>query len=268
MKREFIYSDKWLDLLFEHRNRQYGAYMLRKRLPDNVLIGYSAALLFMGALVFTLYKFSAVTIEDVLQSIKDDTRTVKTYEIKLDPPKTNPAKENNTNKSFDKQPSKNFVPVVVDSTSTADDNNTNKEPETKNGDTSAIGKDTVGNETGEPPSGTGLSNSEPRIWAEIMPQFPGGEEAMFKFMAKNTLYPRAYLRENITGTVYVTFVVDTLGRITDVKPERGVAGFPEFENAAMQSIARMPKWTPGRQNGLKVPVVLTMPVRFNVKNSF
>ena len=80
MQREFIFTDKWLDLVFENRNQSYGAYVLRKRLPRNILIGYLTAIFFISSVFFTVYQFSKIS-PDVIKSIIDELPPGTIYEI-------------------------------------------------------------------------------------------------------------------------------------------------------------------------------------------
>jgi protein TonB len=95
---------------------------------------------------------------------------------------------------------------------------------------------------------------------EQMPTFPGGTEEMMKYLSKNTQYPQTAAENGIQGTVFVQFVVDKNGRITDVKVIRGVD--PELDKEAIRVAKSMPSWLPGKQNGEAVRVAFTMPVKF------
>lgn len=97
---------------------------------------------------------------------------------------------------------------------------------------------------------------------EEMPSFPGGEAAMFKFLNEHTKYPKMAIEANIKGTVHVEFVVATTGVITDVRLIRGIGGGCDEE--ALRVIRNMPRWNPGKQRGMAVPVRMTIPVQFKL----
>ncbi|MHC1706640.1 MAG: energy transducer TonB [Bacteroidales bacterium] len=97
---------------------------------------------------------------------------------------------------------------------------------------------------------------------EEMPSFPGGEEARIKFLSENIQYPQTAKESNISGTVYVSFVVTEKGRIKDVKVIRSIGGGCDEE--AVRVIKMMPRWEPGRQAGKPVNVQFTMPVKFTL----
>lgn len=94
--------------------------------------------------------------------------------------------------------------------------------------------------------------------AEQMPQFPGGEAALMKYISSHTQTPQ--IEEHIEGRVVVQFVVNTDGSIGDVKVVRSV--HPDYDKEAIRVIKSLPKFTPGRQNGQAVAVWYTLPVIF------
>jgi protein TonB len=88
---------------------------------------------------------------------------------------------------------------------------------------------------------------------EDMPSFPGGEEALFKYLAQNIKYPQIAKEAGITGRVFVNFVIDKEGNVTDVKVLRGIGGGCDEE--AVRVVKNMPKWSPGKQRGKPVKVI-------------
>ncbi|MBS2098269.1 energy transducer TonB [Carboxylicivirga linearis] len=95
---------------------------------------------------------------------------------------------------------------------------------------------------------------------EEMPEFPGGEEALRKFIAQSVKYPVIAQENGIQGRVYVSFVVNTKGAVTDVKIARGVD--PNLDKEAIRVVKSMPAWTPGKQRGKAVKVSYTVPINF------
>lgn len=104
------------------------------------------------------------------------------------------------------------------------------------------------------------ANNEPMSFVSEKPVFPGGEAAMKKFLADNLVYPLQARRDEISGTVHVSFVVNTDGSIVAVKIVRSVAGGCSEE--ALRVVKLMPKWKAGRHNGHSVRVKMTIPVKF------
>ncbi|HPF00319.1 MAG TPA: TonB family protein [Bacteroidales bacterium] len=95
---------------------------------------------------------------------------------------------------------------------------------------------------------------------EQAPLYPGGVEALMKYLAENIQYPDLARQENIQGTVYVSFVVEKNGEVSNVKILRGIGGGCDEE--AMRVVRNMSDWTPGYQNGEAVRVQFNLPLRF------
>ncbi len=97
---------------------------------------------------------------------------------------------------------------------------------------------------------------------ENAPSFPGGDAARMKFLQDNIKYPQMARESGIQGTVYVTFVVERSGAVTDVKILRGIGGGCDEE--ALRVVRNMPKWEPGKQRGKPVRVQFNMPIKFTL----
>lgn len=95
---------------------------------------------------------------------------------------------------------------------------------------------------------------------EDQPAFPGGQSALMKYLQENLKYPTMAREAGIQGTVFVTFVVEKDGSITDVRILRGVGG--GLDEEAIRVVESMPSWTPGRQRGQAVRVQFNLPIRF------
>jgi len=97
---------------------------------------------------------------------------------------------------------------------------------------------------------------------EESPTFPGGDAARIKFLQENIKYPQIARESSIQGTVYVTFVVERTGKVTDVRVLRGIGGGCDEE--AVRVIKAMPNWNPGKQRGKPVRVQFNMPIKFTL----
>jgi periplasmic protein TonB len=100
----------------------------------------------------------------------------------------------------------------------------------------------------------------PRLFAEVMPEFPGGESAMRNFLRDHLRYPEPARSLGITGTVYISFVVERDGSITEIQILRGGDG--GLSEEALRVARLMPKWKPGIQAGYAVRVKFHMPITF------
>ena len=97
---------------------------------------------------------------------------------------------------------------------------------------------------------------------ENMPEFPGGDLGLMKFIQKNVRYPAIAKEYNITGKVYVSFIVDKKGNVTNVKIVRGVD--KNLDAEAVRVVSSLPKYKPGKQRGKAVRVMFTIPINFTL----
>ncbi|MCC6837987.1 MAG: TonB family protein [Bacteroidia bacterium] len=254
------------ELVFEDRNKSYGAFDLRKNHNKAVAI----ALLITGAsFVF------AVSLPAIIDWLNNKTEEVEVPvditpvdltapppvdETEPPPPPPPPPPVMETVK---------FTPPVVTDEEVVDD-----PPPVQTEDTPQIStvtqEGTGGDEIIIPDEGTGTGVVEPVVEApltivEQMPVFPGGDVEMMKYIQKNIQYPQVEKEAGISGTCYVTFVVEKDGNITDVKVLRGVSGGPGCDKEAMRVVKSMPNWKPGKQNGREVRVQFNLPIKFTLR---
>jgi protein TonB len=98
---------------------------------------------------------------------------------------------------------------------------------------------------------------------ESMPEFPGGEVSLQKYLYENIKYPQMAKESGIQGRVFVTFVVEKDGSVTDVRVLRGIGGGCDEE--AIRVVQNMPKWNPGKQRGKPVRVQFNLPIKFTLQ---
>lgn len=104
-------------------------------------------------------------------------------------------------------------------------------------------------------------SAQPLRFVEQMPEFPGGIEAMTKFISEHLKYPSTAAEMGISGKVILQFLVKKNGKITDIKVVRGIGGGCDEE--AVRVVKLMPEWIPGKQNGNPTSVYFTLPINFN-----
>ena len=98
---------------------------------------------------------------------------------------------------------------------------------------------------------------------EVMPQYPGGQIAMLKYIMENIKYPEQAMKEGIQGRVTVSFIVEKDGRVSNVRLLRSVQS--SLDKEAVRVVKSMPKWSPGKQKGKPVRVRFVVPVMFKLK---
>jgi protein TonB len=110
---------------------------------------------------------------------------------------------------------------------------------------------------------TVVGNNEPIfLQVEEPPIFPGGESALTKFLRENINYPKEAIKNKISGTVYVQFIIEKDGSISDIQVVRGIGGGCDEE--AIRVIKLLPKWIPGKQNGVTVRAYCILPIQFSL----
>ena len=110
----------------------------------------------------------------------------------------------------------------------------------------------------------GAVKKEPMAFSdvEVKPEYPGGDAALMMFIADNTQYPDSAKANGIYGRVFVQFVIDEKGAVTNVKVLRGVD--PSLDAEAVRVVKSMPKWKPGYSGGKPVPVIYQAPINFKM----
>ncbi|MDR6566626.1 energy transducer TonB [Chitinophaga ginsengisegetis] len=275
-----IPGNDFLDILFYGRNKDYGAYELRSRYDRrvrNAVMGTASIMLVMiGGYVLNNTLMAAENVHrPVLAEKKIE---LQALEIPPEPPVTIPPPPVTSAPPPLAASVRVTTPVIVDSDVPPD------EMPPKNAD---IGTKVVGFTTSEGVEGgmdidlnaSGNGNSGvitvankaadadgPLNFVEIMPEFPGGERALAKYLGNNIRYPHLAQENEIQGIVYIQFVVNRDGTISQVKTT-GAAKGGGLEEEAIRVISKLPKWKPGRQNGQYVAVYFNLPVNFKLSGN-
>jgi protein TonB len=106
-------------------------------------------------------------------------------------------------------------------------------------------------------------NNDINTVVEKMPEFNGGEKKLREFLSGNLNYPAEAIEKGIAGTVYITFIIEKNGQISNVKVLRGLGG--GLTEEAIRVVKLMPRWLPGKQNGKPVRVQFTLPIKFTLR---
>jgi len=251
------------DLVFEGRNKSYGAYQLRRNYNRSVtfiiggLIAFSLALL--GAKKFIDNRPEEVAVEqDMTNIVVDLTPPPPAEELPPPPPPPPPPPMVELVK---------FVPPVIK------DDAVEEEPQKLQEEVKDVNVSTVDQEGEEeiaaPPAvETGPTESVGEIFTivEEMPEPPGGIAAFYKYVGSSIQYPAMAREAGISGKAYLKFVVETDGSIGAVEVVKGVPGCPECDKEAIRVVKTYPqKWKPGRQNGRAARVYYSLPINFKVQ---
>lgn len=252
-------TEKNLDeIIFENRNKAYGAYALRKIYSKNLIRAMLIAfmLFLMGVsipLIASYLNDEKFVWEDrIIEGVIIE-KAIEKVEVKLpEAPKQKIERP------------QVFTPPVV----TIDPNDVIEDfdvlmSQTLNRNIGDTGSVEIPEETIKPPVIEDDDKLITLAGVSEMPEFPGGDEERVKFLKENMTYPRMAIDIGLQGKVYIYFVIEKDGSISNVRIERGIGAGCDEEAARV--IAMMPKWKPGRQNGREVRVVMNMPVAFVLK---
>ena len=275
-----VYKTEWLDLVFADRNKKYGAYELRTK-SSSIM----TRALFVAGGLFLLLCFSpiiyakifpkdmvydkgptttVIALPDVIHQMKKPEPEKKVEPAKADPVKIKtialPSQVVVVNKTeLPPPPTIDDIKLAVISDKTQEGivaPNAVVTNNKGNGDGSGTAKDGAG--TGED---TGIYVPG---GVDEYPEFMGGAKAWSKYMERNLRYPSRAQDEGAAGKVFVSFVVEKDGSITDVSVIKGI-GFG-CDEEAMKVIKKSPLWKPGKNKGIPVRVRYNMAINFQISN--
>lgn len=275
-----LYDPKWVDMVFAGKNKEYGAYQLRKgtskRNITALLILLIAAGLIGGALA---YKVHMQKLDEERQAYMEQLELSKLQEQAQKEKKEEPIiKAKIEPKKIVEQvrETQKFTAPEIKKDELVNEENqvkdqadldekvavgTKDQEGTKDRTDVAIRNDIAVN-TNESEEKKEVANKVFDV-VEQMPSFPGGNDALMKFLQENVKYPVVAQENGVQGRVVVSFVVEKDGSITDVKVVRSVD--PSLDKEATRVVKSMPRWIPGKQNGAAVRVKYNVPVSFRLQ---
>ena len=267
-----------LDILFDNRNKAYGAYELRKnyhiRLRRSMMIAATLIMLTVSAPIVA----SMFDKPIVVDLPNDHPRIIKDIEVII--PKE---PESKVTEAKPLEPSNpvttiaNTTPIIEAAAAVNDADLPPTKEELKDAVAGIENKEGEGTDVLDLPiidhegEGSGIIPQEPapndnEIFDDVdvsqMPELPGGEEELIRYLAQNIQYPKQALDGNTEGRVLIGFVVNKEGDIDDVKVLRSIGDGCDEE--AVRVIHKMPKWKPGKNNGKLVNVFYNLPVTFQL----
>ena len=272
-----LVSNEWSDLVFEGRNQDYGAYVLRKGTSKRNLWAI------LSVILLAVLAFAALSIYNQVQearrvantqAVEVASITEKKKEAKVE--KKAPVKVEEVKQVEKVKSSVKFTaPVIKKDNEVKEDEqidlNKVENTNTAIGAFNVEGNDEVGGEVlkakeeiaaPEPPKKEEVVEKVFDV-VEQMPSFPGGNSALMQYLNSNIKYPAIAAENGVQGRVIVQFVVEKDGSITDVRVAKSVD--PSLDKEAARVVKSMPNWIPGKQNGSAVRVKYTVPVTFKLQ---
>jgi protein TonB len=246
------------EIVFEKRNKEYGAYFLRKaynRFLSRALTVSVVAILLATIIPFIIFKQA--------RSVNVD-KNVGAEFANLDAPKTDDAPPPPPPPPPEalEQKVKFTAPVVT--TDSVEDTGMLNQDDLNQQSTNTTPVETDEEIVVDDSQNQVIEQQAPVLTiVELMPAFDGGEEAMYKWLSENIKYPQVAKETGIQGTVVVTFVVEKDGGITGVQVLKDIGGGCGDE--AIRVVKAMPKWKSGKQNGVPVRVQFNLPIRFTLE---
>ncbi len=253
MKREKEKVPEFDEIIFENRNREYGAYDLRKRYKAVTSISILTALVFFTTIVLVGFlnteegTASSSTETFVIAVLDDYDPTLIEPPAEIKPPPVSKQVIQNVIPDVvtDTAITTSFIPITEDLIITVTDGDVN---------------DVI--EVVDEPVETADTEPEPFVVVEEPVEFPGGDAALLDIISKNLVYPQEALDNNIQGRVILKFVVQPDGSVGRIEILKGVD--PLLDQEAVRVVGALPKFKPGKQNGVAVPVWFMVPVTFQI----
>lgn len=273
-----LISNEWADIVFQGRNKVYGAYQLRRgtgkrNIWSMVFVAAVAAVAYLGLAAYNSYQAAQkAKFEAEMEASLIETKKQAKVEKKTESPKVEQVQKVEKVKS-----SIAFTPPVIKKDSEVKPEEEMKTQDELKETKTAIGAfDVKGNDeaggtvlkaveeiaTPEPPKQEAEQNKVFDV-VEQQPQYPGGMGALNQWLGSNIKYPVMAAENGIEGRVVVQFVVERDGSVSGVHVVRGVD--PSLDKEATRVVSAMPKWIPGKQNGSAVRVKYTVPVTFRLQ---
>lgn len=272
-----LISRDWTEMVFEGRNKEYGAYRLRKNAGKRNL--YSLITIFIAALAIwggiSLVKFVESRTKTVAQTSVAELSALNQPKKKAEVKQQQKVKLDQPEKVVERVKSsvKFTAPVIKKDNEVKPEDELKTQDELMNTKTAIGALDVKGNDdaNGEVLKiKEAVAQPEPKPEVEKvfdvveqMPSFPGGPSALMEWLSNNVKYPVVAQENGVQGRVVVSFVVERDGSITDVKVVRGVD--PSLDKEASRVVRAMPRWIPGKQNGSAVRVKYNVPVAFRLQ---
>ena len=264
-------SPKWTSLIFEGKNKEYGAYVMRDESSNRHL---------KALVIVTIVGLSLIYLPKLISSvIPKAPEVVQATEVEMIDVTKQDIPEENKIKQMEKIPpppmlkeTVQFTPPVIKR-----DQDVRNEVASQQELTDTKADISVATVAGVKEGGVDIADiqehkvvvqeeKKPEIFShvEVPPSFPGGEKELMRWLQENITYPVIAAEQGIQGRVILRFVVGPDGSVGNVEVQRSLD--PSCDKEAVRVVKKMPKWNPGKQNGNAVFVYYTLPVLFKLQN--
>lgn len=274
MSKLNIFDTAWTDMVFEGRNKQYGAYQLRSENPKTTVRAF-----LIGAALFS-FLVAMPIIYDAMGNLvakkdKEDVKVIEVIDIpppveEVLPPPPPPVEVKQAPKSLIEEVK--LKPLEAVKKEEVPDDPPKQEqfkdanPGSENKEASPTGDVNIGTPSGDLDKGVepGPDNTiYSSVGLQVQPEFPGGINAFLAYVNKNFRIPE--IEQNMTAKIYVSFVVEKDGSITAIKVVRDPGyGLGKEAERVLKSVKT--KWSPGIQNGKPVRASFNLPITINIKS--
>lgn len=282
MSKIDLVSRGWCDLVFEGRNKEYGAYRMRARSGSRNLRALIFLILLLAAIGVIVVANMVVSELSKKNSIADETG-LEMQQLKKEEPKKKEEKkieikyeEQKVEQVKVKASMKFDVPKIDDDSNVTEDNQVKSQDKVSKSNISIAAQDYAGDGKGginiddlkdnQRAGGTDAPKEEEVLANEIVEvqaAFPGGEAALLRYVSEHLVYPSIAQEQDLQGVVILRFRVEKDGSIGQIVIKKGLS--KECDEAAAKVVASLPRFTPARQQGHPVPVWFTLPVRFRLQ---
>ena len=271
-----LYKTQWLDLVFQNRNKAYGAYELRKHNGDTTFKAFVYASVLLSVLVIIpwLYeqKFKSISSAEIPEPLR---ALEVNLQARIPQPKpVNPPTAKSPPKTVQLKSIQYSKMVVVPENEAV--SNPPSQTQLTEAVISSVSTDGQAGSGLNPveisediPKGTGIAGTAaentdiyPIDGIEFYPEFPGGQAAFVKYLSRNLRYPESAIDRSVQGKVLISFIIEKDGQLSNIRILRGIGAGCDEE--AIRVLQRSPKWKPGMQNKQNVRVAYTLPISFSL----
>ena len=268
-------SQEWCDIVFEGKNKEYGAYTIRRSTSRRHLIALIAILiiaLFIAILPTLAKKVTDLVNKSLAEGLTEQTTLADLKDVEDQQEEQNQPKYEEPPPPPLKSTIKFTPPVIVDSDQIRDDDQMKTQEDLLKSDVQISIADIEGTNDKDAVDIAELTQHKEIVqekpdhvydFVDQMPDYPGGMQELYAFIRRNTQYPEQARNNNIQGTTVVRFVVSKTGAVEQVKVL--TSSHPFLDKEAIRVVQTLPKWIPGKMNGVNVSCWYNLPVTFTLQ---